>query len=96
MSKTGLPKAVIFALGGNLLIALIKFIVSYITGSAAMLAESIHSTADSFNQILLLIGNRRAKRAATEMHSFGYNKEIFFWSLSGCAVVFCRRHVFNL
>ena len=52
MSAHGSNKAIVFALAGNLLIAIIKYIVAFITGSAAMLAESIHSTADSFNQIL--------------------------------------------
>jgi len=96
MSSHGSTKAVFFALGGNLLIAIIKFIVSFITGSAAMLAESIHSTADSFNQILLLIGNKRAKRAATEMHSFGYNKEIFFWSLIVAVLLFFIGALFSI
>jgi cation diffusion facilitator family transporter len=96
MSTNGSPKAVIFALGGNLLIAIIKFIVSIITGSAAMLAESIHSTADSFNQILLLIGNHRARKAASEIHSFGYSREIFFWSLIVAVLLFFIGALFSI
>jgi len=96
MSASGSPKAVIFALGGNLLIAIIKFIVSFVTGSAAMLAESIHSTADSFNQILLLIGHRRAKLAATEVHSFGYSRELFFWSLIVAVLLFFVGALFSI
>jgi cation diffusion facilitator family transporter len=96
MSANGSPKAVVFALGGNLLIALIKFIVSFVTGSAAMLAESIHSSADSFNQILLLIGNRRARRSASEIHSFGYSREIFFWSLIVAVLLFFVGALFSI
>ena len=54
------------------MIAIIKYIVAFITGSAAMLAESIHSTADSMNQVLLLVGNKRARKSASEAHSLGY------------------------
>ncbi|NVO19442.1 MAG: cation diffusion facilitator family transporter [Bacteroidetes bacterium] len=96
MSAHESPKAVVFALGGNLLIAIIKFLVSFITGSAAMLAEAIHSTADSFNQILLLIGNKRAKRTVTEMHSFGYSREIFFWSLIVAVLLFFIGALFSI
>jgi cation diffusion facilitator family transporter len=96
MSANGSPKAVLFALGGNVLIAIIKFIVSFVTGSAAMLAESIHSTADSFNQILLLIGHRRSKLAATELHSFGYSRELFFWSLIVAVLLFFVGALFSI
>ncbi len=96
MSAHGSTKAVYFALGGNLLIAIIKFIVSFITGSAAMLAESIHSTADSFNQILLLIGNKRSKKAADEIHSLGYTREIFFWSLIVAVLLFFVGALFSI
>jgi cation diffusion facilitator family transporter len=96
MSSHGSNKAVFFALGGNLSIAVIKFIVSFITGSAAMLAESIHSTADSFNQILLLIGNKRSKKAANEMHSLGYTREIFFWSLIVAVLLFFVGALFSI
>lgn len=96
MSSHGSTKAVFFALGGNLLIAIIKFIVSFITGSAAMLAESIHSTADSFNQILLLIGNKRSKKAANELHSLGYTREIFFWSLIVAVLLFFVGALFSI
>jgi cation diffusion facilitator family transporter len=96
MSSQGSTKAVIFALGGNLLIAIIKFIVSSITGSAAMLAESIHSTADSLNQVLLLIGFRRARKPANELHSFGYSNEVFFWSLMVAVLLFFIGALFSI
>jgi cation diffusion facilitator family transporter len=96
MSAHGSNKAIVFALAGNMLIALIKYIVAFITGSAAMLAESIHSTADSFNQILLLIGHKKAKKSPTEMHSFGYANEVFFWSLMVAVLLFFVGALFSI
>ena len=96
MSSHGSNKAIIFALAGNLLIAIIKYIVAFITGSAAMLAESIHSTADSFNQVLLLIGHKKAKKSPSEMHSFGYANEVFFWSLMVAVLLFFVGALFSI
>lgn len=96
MSTHGSNKAIIFALGGNLLIAIIKYIVAFITSSSAMLAESIHSTADSFNQVLLLIGHKQAKKSPTEMHSFGYANEVFFWSLMVAVLLFFVGALFSI
>lgn len=78
------------------MIAIIKYIVAFITGSAAMLAESIHSTADSFNQILLLVGHKKAKRSPSEMHSFGYANEVFFWSLMVAVLLFFVGAMFSI
>ena len=96
MSAHGSNKAIVFALAGNLLIAVIKYIVAFITGSAAMLAESIHSTADSFNQVLLLLGHKRAKKEANETHSFGYSNEVFFWSLMVAVLLFFVGALFSI
>ncbi len=96
MSSHGSNKAIVFALAGNLLIAIIKYIVAFITGSAAMLAESIHSTADTFNQVLLLIGHKKAKKSPTEMHSFGYANEVFFWSLMVAVLLFFVGALFSI
>jgi len=96
MSSHGSNKAIVFAFAGNLLIAIIKYIVAFITGSAAMLAESIHSTADSFNQVLLLVGHKKAKKTATEMHSFGYANEVFFWSLMVAVLLFFMGALFSI
>jgi len=96
MSSHGSNKAIVFALAGNLLIAIIKYIVAFITGSAAMLAESIHSTADSFNQVLLLIGHKKAKKSPSEMHSFGYANEVFFWSLMVAVLLFFVGALFSI
>ncbi|MDO9257019.1 MAG: cation diffusion facilitator family transporter [Bacteroidales bacterium] len=96
MSNHGSNKAIIFALAGNMLIAIIKYIVAFVTGSAAMLAESIHSTADSFNQVLLLIGHKRAKKLPSEMHSLGYANEVFFWSLMVAVLLFFVGALFSI
>ena len=96
MSAHGSNKAIVFALAGNMLIAIIKYIVAFITGSAAMLAESIHSTADSFNQVLLLIGHKRASKSPSEMHSFGYANEVFFWSLMVAVLLFFVGALFSI
>lgn len=96
MSKSdGSLRAVVFALGGNTLISIIKYIVSFITGSSAMLAESIHSTADTMNQIFLLIGHKRSKMKPTEWHSFGFQKESFFWSLMVAILLFFIGSLFS-
>lgn len=96
MSSGGSTRAVVFALGGNLLIATIKYIVAFVTGSAAMLAESIHSTADSMNQVLLLIGNHRSKKRPDEWHSFGYSREVFFWSMMVAVLLFFVGALFSI
>jgi cation diffusion facilitator family transporter len=80
--------AVIAALLANLGIALSKLIGFLVTGSASMLAEAIHSTADSGNQGLLLLGGRRASRAADRSHPFGYGRERYFWAFIVAMVLF--------
>lgn len=96
MSTHASNKAILFALAGNLLIAVIKYIVAFITGSSAMLAESIHSTADTFNQVLLLIGHKKARKSPSEMHSFGYANEVFFWSLMVAVLLFFVGALFSV
>jgi cation diffusion facilitator family transporter len=81
-------KAVIAALLANAGIALAKFVGFLITGSASMLAESIHSVADSGNQGLLLLGGKRARRQADEEHPFGYGRERYFWAFIVALVLF--------
>jgi cation diffusion facilitator family transporter len=81
-------KAVIAALLANAGIALAKFVGFAITGSASMLAESIHSVADSGNQGLLLLGGRRARREADAAHPFGYGRERYFWAFVVALVLF--------
>jgi cation diffusion facilitator family transporter len=81
-------KAVVAALLANLGIAASKLVGFLLTGSASMLAEAIHSTADSGNQGLLLLGGRRAAKAADETHPFGYGRERYFWSFVVAMVLF--------
>lgn len=81
-------KAVIAALLANAGIAVAKLVGFLITGSASMLAESIHSAADSGNQGLLLLGGKRARRAADATHPFGYGRERYFWAFVVALVLF--------
>ena len=78
MSAEGGTRAILAALGANLGIAVAKFVGFLITGSSSMLAEAAHSVADSGNQGLLLLGGRRARRAATVEHPFGYGRDRYF------------------
>ncbi len=72
-------KVIIAALVGNSLIAVSKFVAAALTGSAAMLSEAIHSLVDTGNQVLLLLGLRRAQKPADERFPYGHGKEIYFW-----------------
>ncbi len=74
-------KQIIFAFFGNLLVAISKFAVAAISGSAVMFSEGLHSIADTANQLFLLFGIKRASRPADKEHQFGFGKERFFWSL---------------
>lgn len=96
MSAEGSTRAVITALGANLGIATTKFVAFLLTGSSSMLAESIHSVADSSNQALLLIGGKRARRDATEEHPFGYGRERYIYAFIVAIVLFSLGGLFAL
>jgi solute carrier family 30 (zinc transporter), member 9 len=82
-------KSVISALFGNILVTVMKTVISIFSGSASMFAESIHSFADTLNQSLLLVGLKRSKRPADNSRGYGYGIERFFWSLiSACGILF--------
>lgn len=96
MSVEGSKKAVVTALGANLGIAVTKFVAFALTGSSAMLAESLHSVADSGNQVLLLVGGLRARRRATAEHPFGYGRERYFYTFIVAIVLFVVGGMFAL
>jgi len=81
-------KAVLAALFGNLGIAVFKLVAALMSGSSSMLAEGYHSVSDTFNQVLLLYGLRRSRKAPDERHRFGHGKEQFFWSFMVAIILF--------
>jgi cation diffusion facilitator family transporter len=93
-AKTGF-RAVFAALGANLGVAAVKFAAFLLTGSASMLAESLHSLADSGNQVLLLVGRSRAARAQTEEHPFGFGRERYFYTFLVAVVLFTVGSMFS-
>ncbi len=80
--------AVLGALFANGLITILKFIAAVMTGSSGMMAEALHSLADTTNQVFLLLGLRFYKRPASDKHPFGYGKERFFWSFIAAIFIF--------
>lgn len=96
MSASGGTKAVVAALLANLGIALTKFVAFVLTLSSSMLAEAIHSVADSGNQVLLLIGGKRAERSATPKHPFGYGRERYIYAFIVSIVLFSVGGLFAL
>ncbi|GAA3385600.1 cation diffusion facilitator family transporter [Cryptosporangium minutisporangium] len=96
MSTEGGVKAIVAALIANLGIAVTKLVAWLLTSSSSMLAEAIHSLADSGNQLLLLLGGRRAKRAATPEHPFGYGRERYIYAFIVSIVLFTVGGLFAL
>jgi cation diffusion facilitator family transporter len=92
----GSKKAILAAFFANLGIAIAKFVGFVITRSAGMLAESIHSLADTGNQALLLVGGSRSRRTATPVHPFGYGRERYFWAFAVALVLFSMGGLFAL
>jgi cation diffusion facilitator family transporter len=96
MSAASGTRAIIAALAANLGIAVTKFIAFVLTNSSAMLAESIHSVADSGNQALLLVGGKKARREATAQHPFGFGRERYIYAFIVSIVLFSVGGLFAL
>jgi cation diffusion facilitator family transporter len=96
MSTEGSTKAILAALVANAGIAAAKFVGFLITGSSSMLAESVHSVADTSNQGLLLFGQRQARKEATSLHQFGYGRSRYFYSFVVALVLFSLGAIFAL
>jgi cation diffusion facilitator family transporter len=96
MAHDGGSRAIIAALSANLGIAATKLVAFFLTGSSSMLAESVHSFADSGNQLLLLVGGKRARREADEAHPFGYGRERYLYAFIVSIVLFSVGGLFAL
>ena len=94
MSASGGTKAIVAALGANLAIAVAKFVAFAFSGSSSMLAEGVHSLADSGNQGLLLLGGKKAQREATAEHPFGYGRERYIYGFLVSIVLFTVGGIF--
>ena len=89
-------RAIYFALGANFSIAIAKGIAAFVTGSAAMLAETVHSLADTANQVLLLLGLKQSTLPPTEEYPLGHGKEIYFWSFLVAVMLFTVGGMYSL
>ncbi|KQO11538.1 cation diffusion facilitator family transporter [Agreia sp. Leaf244] len=96
MSTSGGSKAILAALAANIGIALTKFIAFLFSGSSSMLAESVHSAADSGNQLLLLLGGRKSRKQADRAHPFGYGRERYVYAFVVSIILFSVGGVFAL
>lgn len=96
MSAGGSKKAIVAALTANAGIAVAKFVGWAITGSSSMLAEAVHSVADTSNQGLLLLGQKRAEREADKLHPFGYGRSRYFYSFVVALVLFTLGSMFAI
>jgi len=96
MSTSGGNKAIFAALGANLGIAVTKFVAWFFSGSSSMLAEGVHSLADSGNQLLLLLGGRQARKAADADHPFGHGRERYVYAFVVSIILFSVGGVFSL
>ena len=89
-------RAVLFALGANLAIAVAKGVAAFFSGSSAMVAETVHSLADSGNQLLLLLGMKQAQTPPSAEYPLGYGKAIYFWSFLVAVILFSIGGMFSI
>jgi cation diffusion facilitator family transporter len=94
--ESGSVRAVVYALGANATIAVAKYAAAFVTGSHAMVAEAVHSTADCGNQLLLLFGMRQAKRPPSGEYPLGFGKEQYFWSFVVALMLFSVGGLFSV
>jgi cation diffusion facilitator family transporter len=95
-TEGGSVAVVVRALAANLGIAIAKFVVAFIAGSASMLSEAVHSLADTGNQVILLIGMRKARRSEDARHEFGYGSERYFWAFIVAVSLFTMGATFSI
>lgn len=88
--------AIYTAAGANLAIAVAKFVGAFLTGSSAMLAEGVHSVVDTANQLLLLVGLKRAQKPADAKHPFGYGREVYFYAFIVALFIFLGGGIFAI
>jgi cation diffusion facilitator family transporter len=89
-------KSIFFALGANLAIAVAKFAAAIFTGSGSMMAEAVHSAADSGNQLLLFLGLKQAKKPPSADYPLGHGKEVYFWSFIVALILFSMGGLFSI
>jgi len=96
MSTSGGNRAIVAALLANLGIAVIKFVAFLFSGSSSMLAESVHSLADTGNQLLLMLGGRKSRKNADQAHPFGYGRERYVYAFVVSIILFSVGGVFSI